>query len=212
MLLAWTLVPPVLCFVTFPLVHLFLARYLQFTAPAWCLLAGAGLYAASRTLSRHPELRWTKVVLAAPMVALIAWVSIPGQMQARPVALTWEPDFRAAASTLARNARAGDAIAYAGVRGGRLARPTNCAAVTGRSTSSSTSRRRPSAGTGRSTAPTPFPCLGRTDQIWLVSTTPAATPFTGMPAARADLLRRLFTIVETHSHHQVQLLLLVRTS
>jgi mannosyltransferase len=209
-LLTWALVPPVFCALTATKLHLFLARYLLFTVPAWCLLAGAGLAAVSGAVSSRAEFRWTQVAFALPMVAALAWLSLPGQAEAREPTLKGQPDFRAVGATLARHARAGDAIAYAGMRFGRVPlayelrrrpRPHDLFERT------SAARRGSfwAEECGEASA-----CLGNTRRIWLVTTAPRATPFAAIPPARAELLRQLFTITETHRGRQVDILLLVR--
>ncbi|TWG26867.1 glycosyltransferase family 39 protein, partial [Actinoplanes teichomyceticus] len=53
MLLAWAVVPPVFVLVTFPVLHMFLPRYVLVVLPAWAILAATGAYLSGRLIWPH---------------------------------------------------------------------------------------------------------------------------------------------------------------
>ncbi|MEU9208668.1 glycosyltransferase family 39 protein [Streptomyces sp. NPDC048415] len=101
----WALVPPVLVWLTsHGEVSYFRHVYVLFTLPAWALLAGAGLAAASRSRKA-----------TAALLATLAVLTLPDQKQMRqpfehdaPVPL----DYAAAADVIKQGHHAGDAVVY----------------------------------------------------------------------------------------------------
>jgi mannosyltransferase len=97
-LLAWGVVPAVLLFVVGKVAHVFYARYLLYTMPAWPVLAAAAL---ARTA------RW-RAIAAVLLVALLGY---PTQYSIR-TSDGHNDAPRAAANIIAQHERPGDAIAY----------------------------------------------------------------------------------------------------
>ncbi|GKQ33961.1 glycosyltransferase family 39 protein [Streptomyces sp. A012304] len=102
---AWALLPPVLVWLaSHGEVSYFRHVYVLFTLPAWALLAGAGLAAATRSPKG-----------AAVVVVALAVLTLPDQRQMRqpfehnaPVPL----DYAAAAAVIEERHRPGDAVVY----------------------------------------------------------------------------------------------------
>ena len=106
----------------------FLARYLLFTLPAWCLLGAVGLVGVARQVAVRTSARTPQRIVAAAAVlglALGAVLSFPDQRELRSYgAHEWThyprgtaPDYwayQAAADTLAKSARSGDGVYYGG--------------------------------------------------------------------------------------------------
>ncbi|MFD4546422.1 glycosyltransferase family 39 protein [Streptomyces sp. NPDC058466] len=101
----WALLPPVLVWLaSHGEVSYFRHVYVLFTLPAWALLAGAGLAAASRSRKA-----------AAALLAALAVLTLPDQRQMRqpfehdaPVPL----DYAAAADVIKQRHQPGDAVVY----------------------------------------------------------------------------------------------------
>jgi mannosyltransferase len=151
---------------SFPVLHLFLHRYLLFTLPAWTLLAAAiGFSLARRARSTLPM-----SLTALLVVAGVFYVGIPGQQAARRSPVLGEPDFRSAAAAVQSRQQSGDGVAFAGVgRNGRRAeyetrdassRPRDL--LVGR-TSEQTGQ------FGAVECADPGRCAGDTRRIWLIS-------------------------------------------
>jgi mannosyltransferase len=191
LLLCWALFPAVFCYLTFPLLHLLLFRYLLFTLPACCLLAAA---AAAAAFGRVRGGRWLVPVATVVLVGAMAVIGLPGQHAARRSPVAGEPDFRATAALVESRMRPGDGMAFAGTaRNGRRAfdyelrgRPTPRDVFLAQS-----SRR---LGTfGAIECKEPGSCAGDTQRIWLVSTAPPGSErFVQMPMATAALLHDEF--------------------
>jgi mannosyltransferase len=103
-LATWALGPFLVCLVTAPFLHLFLYRYLLFTIPAWCLLAALAVLALDG--------RWLSVAGPALLLIWVGYLALPSLPQA--AVLPGEPDFRAAAHTVATHEQPGDGIIYSG--------------------------------------------------------------------------------------------------
>jgi mannosyltransferase len=208
-LLTWALGPVLFCLVTFPVLHLFLYRYLLFTLPAWCLLA-AGL--APMLARRMPGQAWLATPFAAVVIALVGYVGVPAHHAVRQQAITLEPDFRAAAAMVAANVRDGDGIAYVQAdRNGRYAfayelrdrpRPRDVFVATSSQ----------QLGTfGVAECKEPVRCLGDTKRIWLVAAAPgSAGTYSPMPRAIAQLLRDTFVSEQRWTFTDVTVVLLTR--
>src|SRR4029453_15646388 len=73
-LLVWAFVPPVVCYLVHPVVHLFLAKYALFTLPAWALLAAAAVVVPVAGPSRRLiGYRWFAVPAAVLAVVALGW-------------------------------------------------------------------------------------------------------------------------------------------
>lgn len=111
LLLSWAVIPPVFCYVTFPLLHLFLYRYVLFTVPAWVLLAAALPSVLARVVPRQ----WPAAVGGLVLAVAVGLVGLPDQEEARRTALH-EPSFGAAARVVQARLEDGDGIVYAVTR------------------------------------------------------------------------------------------------
>ncbi|GAA5194108.1 hypothetical protein GCM10023322_57690 [Rugosimonospora acidiphila] len=210
MLVCWALFPPVFCYLTFPVLHLLLFRYLLFTLPAYCLLAAAVGHAA---LGRVRGARWLVPVLTFGLAVAIAFVGVPGQHAARRSPVVGEPDLRAAARVVAAHLRPSDGVAYAGTaRNGRRAFAYELRGHPApRDIFLAVSSQQ--LGTfGAFECKEPGSCAGETPRIWLVSTAPdSADRFAQMPATTAALLHDEFTAQQEWRLTGVRVSLLVRT-
>jgi mannosyltransferase len=210
-LATWAILPPLATYATFPLLHLFLHRYLLFTLPAWALLAAISLGAVTRFAATRPVRAASFVATAALALPALAWLALPGQQTVRRQVVTGEPDFHAAAALIAAGQHQGDGIAYAGTfRGPRtpiqyelrhsprpddvfLAPPSK---VVG--------------GYRLAECRDAAACLGKHTRLWLVTTTYSRDPLMEMPKERYVLLRQRFTVVADQRLTKVRVLLLVR--
>jgi mannosyltransferase len=219
LLVSWAALPMVLCYVTAPLLHLFLHRYMLFTVPACALLAAGAIHAVvggecgiGRSTDGRTDRSWLGVAGGAVILAAAILVAIPGQRDVRRSPVPGEPDFRRIAAEISTRFVPGDAIAYSGTfRSGRLpmeyelrdrSRPADVFAV------------RTPAQSGQFSAvlcTDPYLCALHTQRIWLVTTNAAGTDdYAGMPTATARFLRGTFTDTEVRSVQGARLLLLVR--
>ena len=211
LLLAWGLFPPVFCYVTFPVLHLFLHRYLLFTVPAWALLAAALGFSLTR-FTRRAALRVPLSLCGLLVVAGSLAVSGPGQRAARLSPVFGEPDYRRAAAVLMEVAHSGDGIVFAGTtRNGRRAleyevrRAVLLRDVLVERTSEQN-------GTfGVQECLDPGPCVGDTRRIWLVSTTTTNLhPMDGMPSPAQAFLLTAYTLTEYRVFDQIRIFVLDR--
>ena len=215
LLVPWAVFPPLFCYLTFPLLHLFLHRYLLFTVPAWTLLAAALGYAVARHVrDREPSLPLSLGALL--IVAAVFFVGEPGQVAARRDPVLDEPDFHGAAVVVQEQAQKGDGIVYAGTtrnarrafayedKHGVLDTPRDI--LLGRSDED--------AGTfGAEECADPVGCVGDTSRIWLVSATDIESdPFSGLSYDAKALLDVEFDAVEVAQLENVRVLLLTRTT
>jgi mannosyltransferase len=208
---AWAIFPPLFCLVTFPLLHLFLHRYLLFTLPGWSLLAAAAGFALVRALGRRTTVALSLSALL--VVAGVFFVGVPGQQAARHSPVVGEPDFRGAARSVEARRQAGDAIAFAGAgRNGRRAfsYETRLAAV--KPTDILIARTSQQIGQfGTQECPDPGRCVGDTRRIWLITATANyEDPLTGMTETIQAYLNAAFTFTEIQSFEHVRIFLLNR--
>lgn len=116
LLACWAVVPVLVTVLTAHWLHLFLARYLLFTVPAWTLLAAAvvgrlpGL--VSQLTASHTPPRWVvgpvPLVVAFAVVAVVAW---PSQSEVRDD-LPGEMDARAGARVISAGLQPGDGVIF----------------------------------------------------------------------------------------------------
>ncbi|MEU4215918.1 glycosyltransferase family 39 protein [Actinoplanes sp. NPDC026623] len=211
LLLSWALFPPVICYVTFPLLHLFLHRYLLFTVPAWALLAAALGFSLTRFTGRSVA-RIPVSSSALLVVAAVLLVGGPGQRAARHSPVYGEPDFRGAAAVVMAAAAPGDGIVYSGVtRNGRRAfdyegrnRKLPRDVLVERTSEQN--------GTfGAQECADPGLCVGATRRIWLVSPTDAhLDPMNGMPGYIQGFLLTAYTLSEFRTLEDVRIFVLNR--
>ncbi|MEU5941085.1 glycosyltransferase family 39 protein [Micromonospora sp. NPDC047548] len=207
-LLVWAVAPPVFCYLSYPLVHLFLARFVLFTLPAWSLLAAVAIAVPVSGLRRRIPPGRAVAILAAALVAVAA-VGVPGQAEARRSPVAGEADYRAAAALIDRRYEAGDGIAYSGWRGWSAALPM---AYQLRTKPRDVFVAVPPGRSGWFWAidcVDPAPCVGDIRRIWLV-VGESRDPFDRLPPARAELLRHEFNAASTDRFPGVTVVLLVR--
>jgi mannosyltransferase len=211
LLLAWALFPPIFCYVTFPVLHLFLHRYLLFTVPAWALLAAALGFALAR-FTRRAASTMPLSLSGLLVVAGVLVVSGPGQQAARHSPVYGEPDFRGAAAVLVAAASPGDGIAFAGTtRNGRRALEYE-ARRAGLFRDVLVERTSQENGTfGVQECADPGQCVGDTRRIWLLSTTAAnLDPMDGMPGPTQGFLLTAYTMREYRTLEQIRIFVLDR--
>jgi mannosyltransferase len=212
-LVTWAVVPPVFCYLTFPVLHLFLHRYLLFTLPAWTLLAAAAPGNLLRSLRWRPP-GWITLPGMLIIVGAVGYLGLPGQVAARRSPVNGEPDFRAAAVVVTAGLRPGDGIAYTGTfRNGRRAFSYEMRAVVPKPRDVFLARTSQELGSyGVAECRQPAICVGDTRRIWLITTNDAsADPYTGAPAPIAALLRWEFARSEVRRLSHVRVFLLTRT-
>ncbi|MER6132697.1 glycosyltransferase family 39 protein [Streptomyces sp. NPDC001815] len=216
-LAVWIVLPPVATYVTAAQLHLFLPRYLLFTAPAWVLLAAvavvriAGPVAGAKAGKGAAARRGFGWVLVAAMVAGIAFQSLPGIRETRQNALG-EPDFRGAAQLIEAGQKKGDGIVFSGVMTERRAMAYELRDDAGRPKDWLMYRTPQERGSfDAAECPHPAKCLAKADRLWLVSTTLDGKPFSGMPKTSATVIQKSFKVVKTKKLKYLQLVLLERT-
>jgi mannosyltransferase len=225
LLLAWAVFPPLFCLVTFPVLHLFLHRYLLFTLPAWALLAAALGFSLIRPLgvaSGFPPRvgsagrRRSTVALSLAgllVVAAVFYVGVPGQEAARHSPVVGEPDFRGAARSVEAREEPGDAIAFAGAgRNGRRAFGYETRLTRVKPTDILVARTSEQIGQfGTLECADPGRCVGNTRRIWLITATENyEDPLTGMTETIQAYLNSAFTFTEIQSFEHARLFLLNR--
>jgi mannosyltransferase len=212
-LVSWAVVPPVFCYLTFPVLHLFLHRYLLFTLPAWTVLAAAAPVTLLRALRwRRPA--WARLLGVLIIVGAVGYLGLPGQVAARRSPVNGEPDFRGAAEAVTAGLRQGDGIAYTGTfRNGRRAFSYEMRGVVPKPRDVFVAKTSQELGSyGVAECKEPDTCLGDTRRIWLITTNdPSADPYTGAPAPIAALLRWEFARSEVRRLSHVRVFLLTRT-
>jgi mannosyltransferase len=216
-LAVWIVLPPVATYATAAQLHLFLPRYLLFTAPAWVLLAAvavlriAGPVAGAKAGTGAAARRGLGWVLVAAAVAGLAFQSLPGIRETRQNALG-EPDFRGAAQLIEAGQKKGDGIVFSGVMSERRAMDYELRNDAGRPRDSLMYRTPQELGSfGALECPDAARCLAKADRLWLVSTTLDGQPFSGMPKTTATAIRKSFEVVKTKKLTYLQLVLLERT-
>ncbi|MGW0425040.1 glycosyltransferase family 39 protein [Streptomyces sp. NPDC003015] len=216
-LAVWIVLPPLATYATAEQLHLFLPRYLLFTAPAWVLLAAvavvriAGPVAGAKAGTGAAARRGLGWVLVAAAVAGIAFQSLPGIRETRQNALG-EPDFRGAAQLIEAGQKKGDGIVFSGVMSERRAMDYELRDDAGRPRDSLMYRTPQELGSfGALECPDSARCLAKADRLWLVSTTLDGQPFSGMPKTTATVIQKSFKVVKTRKLQYLQLVLLERT-
>lgn len=206
-------------FATAAQLHLFLPRYLFFTAPAWVLLAAvavcriAGPVTASGARAPGTARRVLGRAVAVAAFGGLAFQAVAGIEAARgPIA--GEPDFRGAARVIREGQREQDGIAFAGVMQERRAMAYELRDERDRPSDVLAWRTPQERGSfDAAECPQPQTCLADTERLWLVSTSPdPAKPFTGMPEATAAVIRKGFRVVRTEQLDSVRVLLLERAA
>jgi mannosyltransferase len=210
-LASWAIVPPLLMFLTEPVLHLFYYRYLLFTLPAWVLLAAAGLDEAVHVVwrARQRLAIVTAVAMGLLVIAGVAVLGIGGQAQARADPLPGYPDYRAAGEIIRANLQPGDAIAFGGAQD--LARRGMAYEDEDQLRPRDAFQYVSAESRGwfvASECPDPQACLGGTTRVWLVNTSLSGDYFAEMTPAVASLLRSQCTVVEAWPLAHLHLVLL----
>jgi len=212
LLLAWALFPPLFCLVTFPVLHLFLHRYLLFTLPAWVLLAAA----LGFSLIRSAGQRRSTIALSLAgllVVAAVFYAGVAGQEAARHSPVVGEPDFRGAASSIIARQQPGDGIAFAGAgRNGRRAFSYETRLIRVQPTDLLVARTAQQIGQfGTLECADPGRCVGDTQRIWLITATENyEDPLIGMTDTIQAYLNTAFSFTEIQSFEHARLFLLTR--
>lgn len=216
-LAVWIVLPPVATYATAAQLHLFLPRYLLFTAPAWVLLAAvavvriAGPVAGAKAGTGAAVRRGAGWVLVAAAVAGLAFQALPGIRETRHNALG-EPDFRGAAQIVEAGQKKGDGIVFSGEMSERRAMDYELRDDAGRPRDTLMYRTPQQLGSfGALECPDAARCLAKADRLWLVSTTLDGQPFSGMPRTTATAINKSFKVVTTKKLPYLQLVLLERT-
>jgi mannosyltransferase len=97
---AWAVVPPLALIVVSTVLPMFLPRYLVYTTPGWCLLAGVAL--------ARLRLQWS-----VPLLLVIAGLGVPSHLVMRTEGGHEHQATRQIADVLTANERPGDAVVYA---------------------------------------------------------------------------------------------------
>jgi len=203
-LAACVLAPVVLVFAAAQLTPLWVVRYLVFTLPFACLLAGAAL----------AGLRLTYALL---VLAVLAVLGAPAQAALRRTH-EWPRsaaiDYAAAAGAVAAGQRPGDGIVYSPRTGSwpmldlameyhlRDDRPRDVLAATGR-------RERADLWVGE--CPRPAECLAGVERVWLLVRGDHDDPVAALADGKRDALRAGYRVERSRQLPGLTLALLVRT-
>lgn len=189
-LLVWALLPPVFVYATFPVLHMFLARYVLFALPAWALLAAVGVTrAAAIARLRHPA---GLAVVQLVVVAAAAYLALPGQAAARASFDPDAQDYRSALAVVIAEARPGDGIAFNVAAAPSRPRRTLRYELRDRSTwpVADVFLTRPAAANGSfddSECEQWRVCASGVQRLWLLSVNYSPDPWYGLPPSRRDL-------------------------
>ncbi len=212
MLATWAVLPPIFCYASFPLLHLFLPRYVLFIVPAWSILAAVAACRSGEFVWRH---LWPLTATVAVLV--VAWVGMPDQRAVRASPVAGQPDFRGASTDIHDRLKPGDGIVYNDPFGASadLARQAVTYEMRDEPRPRDVFLRQTAAERGwyaASECVNPKPCLGAAPRLWLMYTGSSGDPFEGMAADRASLLKRDYKVAGTDKFTGVVLVLLIRSA
>ena len=212
MLATWALLPPIFCYASFPLLHLFLPRYVLFIVPAWSILAAVAACRSGELVWRH---LWP--VTAVLAILVVAWVGLPDQRAVRASPVAGQPDFRGATTEIHDKLKPGDGIVYNDPFGASadLARQAVTYEMRDEPRPRDVFLRQTAAQRGwyaASECVDPKPCLGTAPRLWLIYTGFSRDPFAGMAADRASILKRDYAVAGTDKFTGVVLVLLTRSA
>ncbi|MFI9643655.1 glycosyltransferase family 39 protein [Micromonospora sp. NPDC051925] len=224
------LLPVLLLFVAALAVPLWVPRYLFFTVPFGCLLAGAALAGPPATAARTGvgPVPVGAVGAGLAVVVLAGLLGMPDQLAVRqshgwPRSAT--VDYRGAAAVIAAGQRPGDAVVYSPRDGWlfldlgidyQLARVANDPPADGPAAATHprdvlvTRDRRDRADLWVSECPRPAECLAGVDRVWLVVAGRHDDPLAAVPGVKGDALRAGFTADQVRPRPGVTVALLVR--
>ncbi|MFP3988501.1 glycosyltransferase family 39 protein [Streptomyces sp. E11-3] len=213
LLAAWAILPPALTFLTANQLHLFLPRYLLFTLPAWALLTSALVTRlAGRLVPGTPRGAGAQAfggLLVAAAAAAYTFVALPAIDLAKKD-LDDEPDFAAAARTLAQGQRPGDGMIF---NGGLSERRAMAYELRDRAAPKDVLMQwtpQQNGSYGASECKRPANCLADADRLWLVSTVRDKKPLDGMDKKAAAVLDKDFETTRTVKLHRVTVQVLER--
>ncbi|GAA4675437.1 glycosyltransferase family 39 protein [Phytohabitans rumicis] len=216
-LVVWAVLPIVFVYVTYPVLHMFLARYVLYTLPAWSLLAAAALCGVGGVVLRR-EASWTWLLGAVLLLPVFAVAVVPDQRAVRASPVTGQPDYAGAIDVIRAHQKPGDGIAYNDVFGqlSDLAReavdyelrddpkPRDVFLTV-------TSVARGSYSARECGNPNTAPCTAvDAERIWLISTTYSPDPLGGLAAERKTLLQP-YKVTPEGTFKGVKLVLLTRS-
>lgn len=210
-LLAWAFVPPLGAWAIYPLVHVFLPKYVLFTLPAWALLAAAAVVVPLRRPDpRLVRYRWFAMPAALLAVLVLGW---PVQERIRAADSLGEPDFRGAAAYMRTQVEPADAIAYtapAGLGDGRVPIMVEMGSAIPREAFQRVSGRE--SGTYTGVACTDLAaCLGDTERVWIVALdAPAGDPLHDLSESRQHVIKDEYSVARTDKFRRLQVVLLLR--
>ncbi|MEU2610385.1 glycosyltransferase family 39 protein [Micromonospora sp. NPDC007271] len=199
---AAVLLPALLLFAAGAVVPLWVTRYLVFTVPFACLLAGAALAG----------------VRLAPAVAVVALAGVLGLPDQAALRRTHEwprtapVDYRGAARIIAEHQQPGDGIAYS-PRDSWLFLDLGMAYHLGSRQPRDvlvTRDQRQRADLWASECARPAGCLAGVDRLWLVVSGRRADPVAAVPGAKGTALRDDFTVAQVWPRPGITVALLAR--
>ncbi|HEV7710565.1 MAG TPA: glycosyltransferase family 39 protein [Asanoa sp.] len=209
-LLAWALVPPLLTYVTFPVLHLFLFRYLLFTLPAWALLCAGATFGLIRLITVRA---WPQILVGAVLVPAAVLLALPAHEVIRQDLEPGEPDYHAAAAVVSAELAAGDGIVYAGTaRPPRLGMAYEMRDVPRPDDVLVSVPSEQLGDFGVRECPITSTCVAKRERLWLVSTSYSQDPWSEMSPEKALALKRLFAVTEPTHHRRIHVYLLVLKS
>lgn len=215
-IVAWAVVPPLLLYFTFDLVHLFHFRYLLYTVPAWVLLAAVAIERVAQfVVAKRGPIRWAVGAAATLAMVTVVGLSVTDQLAVRQDPAANEADFKSAAAVVTVNSRPGDAIAYAGDDKGGIKSLRRAMAYELRDSAQPDDAFLAVSAQARGRFDgveyeEPGLYLGDHRRIWLVTNAASRDAFAEMPLPRADLLRAQFTVTRTWRFTRVKVVLLER--
>jgi mannosyltransferase len=212
MLATWALVPPIFCYVSFSVLHLFLPRYMLFILPAWSILAAVAACRTGQVVWRH---LWPLTAIA--VVAVVAWVGLPAQGVVRESPVAGQPDYRGAITMIHDKLDPADGIVYNDTFGhlSDLAREAVAYEMRDEPQPRDVFLRQTAQQRGSYSASEcadPKPCLGSTPRLWLIYTGYSSDPFAGMSPDRAALLKLDYKAGGTYKFSGGALVLLTRSA
>ncbi|MGC4894176.1 glycosyltransferase family 39 protein [Micromonospora sp. DT31] len=224
---AAVLLPVLLVYTASTVVPLWVTRYLIFTVPFACVLAGVALCAAVPTApgaagTAAPErgrAAWARAgIRIAPALAVVTLAGLLGLPDQTALRRTHEwprstpVDYAGAARVVATGARPGDAIVYA-PRGGWLFPDLGMAYHLGPKLPRDVlvvRDQRAGASLWAQECADPARCLAGVDRVWLVVTGRRADPLAAVSGAKGDALRAGFTVRQVWPRPGLTVALLAR--
>ncbi|BAL87648.1 hypothetical protein AMIS_24280 [Actinoplanes missouriensis 431] len=204
-LLLWTLLPPVLAYLSFDVLGLFYHRYFLFTVPAWLLAAA---WALRRIFTTR------RALVAAGVCAALALVAtgLPQQRFVRSNAVEDEYAWKDAARWLDERLQPGDRVAYTGYVRLHRGFSYEFSRLPGTDPGEVYSRvtRHGDWWWEHDLAADPEAALTGVDRFWLVEANPRTGPLGRLRAGARAYVSEHYTVAETGSFHHLRVTLLTR--